>query len=559
MPSLFLLNQKTEIDWQYSTEPDPNSCQGMVDKRCAWPRGKVLGGTGAINGMIHLRGNRKDYDDWESYGNPGWGYNGVLEYFKKSEHVEQKPKKGDKPENKPEKKKNEKKSNKAKKDPQSVEPINFRGLDGYLNIARFNDSSYWGKKILKAQVELGHATVHDMNADVFLGFTHAQGTIKHGVRQSSAKAFLAPVKERSNVDVVKNAHVIKIIFEENGKKAVGVILKIKDGEEITVKATKEVILSAGAVNSPQLLMLSGIGPKNHLADMNIDLVADLPVGENLQDHIATSVIYTVSRNTTWKNKYDSNSPVLQYLSQKRGMLSSVGSLDTTGFINTERDGSQYPDIQYHYSALPVDDSSSPIILRNIGFDEEYIQAYKDLNANSEIINVLVIGLKPKSRGKILLKNKDHLEKPLIYPNYLKEAMDVETMLRGINEALKLEKTNSFKKEAVELRRVPYKACEEFLFRSQNYWKCMMKYTATSMYHPVGTVKMGPSGDPTAVVCPRLKVKGVEGLRVADGSIMPDIVSANINAACIMIGEKAADMIKEDWINVKVVEKTHSEL
>lgn len=510
---------KTDADWQYKTEFDGKSCLGMETSRCSWPRGKTLGGSSAVNGMIYIRGHHKDFDDWEDKGNTGWGYEEVLKYFKKSEHI----------------------------DDERVKNMNnyktYHGTEGYLNVGAYNDSAPFGNDILKAQAELGNKILTDMNADTYLGFSHAQGTLKNGERHSSAAAYLSPAKDRSNLHVVKNAHATRILIEN--KKVTGVEVQIK-GTKYIVKSKKEVIISGGSINSPQLLMLSGIGPKEHLKSLDIDVIADLPVGKNLQDHVMSPLFFKMERPN--QPGIDFTSGVIQYLTNRRGFLSSIGSLDVLGFVNTKHD-SKYPDIQYHFHTVPANTPDPADFAQRNGYNKEVVESYKNFNNDADFLHIFVTLLKPKSKGEILLKSKLAEEKPLIRANYFGETEDIATLIRGIREAQKLEDTSVFKKAGAKLANFKYSACQgELAFDSDEYWECMIRHLGSTLYHPTSTVKMGPPSDPEAVVCPKLKVKGIKGLRVADASIMPDVVSGNTNAPTIMIGEKAAAMIKAEHID-----------
>lgn len=492
----------------------------MEGSRCSWPRGKTLGGSSAVNGMIYIRGHHKDFDDWEDKGNTGWGYKDVLEYFKKCEHI----------------------------DDEGIKNMDnyktYHGTNGYLNVGPYNDSAPFGKNILKAQAELGHKILTDMNADTYLGFSLSQGTLKNGERHSSAAAYLNPAKDRSNLHVVKNAYVTRILIEKT-KQVTGVEVQIK-GIKYVVKSNKEVIISAGAINSPQLLMLSGIGPKDHLNSLDIKVIADLPVGKNLQDHVMSPLFFKMERPN--QPGIDFTSGVVNYLTERRGFLSSIGTLNVLGFVNTKND-SKYPDIQYHFQTVPANTPDPGNFAQRYGYNKEFVQSYNNFNKDADFLHIFVILLKPKSKGEILLKSKLAEEKPIIHANYLGEREDIDTLIRGIREAQRLENTEVFKKAGAKLANFSYSPCQgNIVFDSDEYWECTIRHMGSTLFHPTSTVKMGPSSDAEAVVCPKLKVKGIKGLRVADASIMPDITSGNTNAPSMMIGEKAAAMIKSEYLN-----------
>lgn len=507
-----LENIGSDLDWKYRTEKDEKYCQGMINQTCFWPKGKVLGGSSSINFMMYIRGNRKNFDDWESFGNTGWGYDSVLHYFKKSENMTDK---------------------RVRKE--YGYPM-YHGENGYLQVGRGFTLGNLTKTIFSAGQDIGYDIVKDVNGECQLGFTSMQHTLKQGKRESTATAFLSSAKDRKNLHVIKNSTATKILFDANNKRAIGVQVRIKNGELVEIKSRKEIILSAGSINTPQLLMLSGIGPKIHLEEMGINVTADLAVGENLQDHITTPVLYSLPE---WFTLKITDWATFDYFQRHRGPMAYV--IDSAAFMDTTGIDFQNPDIQLVFQPIPQGDQHNPS-----GYNDEILKNIKEITEINNLMAVHTILLHPRSRGKILLKNNDPFEKPLIHPNYFMDKEDIMTTLRGINEAMKLEKTAAFRKNGMNLQKMNYTSCNGFTIRSKNYWRCIMRHMATTAFHPVGTAKMGPSTDPQAVVDARLKVKGVEGLRVIDASIMPTITSGNTNAPTIMIGEKGADMIKEDW-------------
>lgn len=519
---------KSNIDWQHETEIDPNSCLGMTEQRCHWSNGKVLGGSSATNTMLYSRGTPQDYNSWKANNSLDWGYEDAMRYFKKSEDIMDR---------------------KIFKNPKFER---FHKKNGFLSVDRFKDSLDLGEIILEAEEELGHAILTDFNADIHLGFGCAHGTILNGLRHSSASAFLKPAKDRDNLDVVKFAEATKLLIDKETKKVTGVKF-ILNGKTLEVVARKEVILSAGAINSPKMLMLSGIGPKQHLNDVDIETIMDIPVGENLQDHVVTPVFYRAKRFN--KTKTDLTWGILKFLAKQKGMFGSIGTLDVTGFVKTNENNTSYPDIQYQFYTLPANSQKPSKFIEKIGFNDELKNSYDYINIDSDVVHIFVTLLKPVSKGKLMLKSKNVNDKPLIYANYLQNEADIDTLIKGIREAERLETTNTFKKEGLVLSKLDYAACDQFIFRSDEYWRCTIRHMGSSANQQIGTVKMGPVEDVSSVVGPTLKVKGVEGLRVADSSIMPGTISGNINAACIMIGEKAADLVKEEWFR----SGTHEEL
>lgn len=525
IPSLLFANQRIGRDWGYEAEPNPAYCQGFRGKKCYWPTGKMLGGSSAINAMLYVRGNKEDYNNWEKNGNTGWGYESVLKYFKKSEKLN-----------------NERilKDNKLKK---------YHGTDGTLNVEDYpEDDMHFKRVIMAAWQQLQKPMSHDINGNSQMGIYEAQGTVEGGQRVSTATSHLQPVKHRENLDVIHNAHVANVIIDENTNTVKGVKVKIGNSKEITINAKKEVILSAGTINTAQLLMLSGIGPKKHLEEIGIKTVKDLPVGENLQDHVYFPIYYETQKNILPEVPIEYIlSTATEYFLTRKGVLGGLRITNLLGFIDTLNDKSEVPDIQVHHLHFLVNDSLMlPAVVHGLGYSDEVANNLKELVKNKEVFAMMPTLLRPKSTGRILLKNKDPYERPLIYANYFSHPDDIETMLRGTQFTLKLEETPAFKQADLKLTKLEIEDCKDYSFKSDDYWKCVIKNLATTIYHPTGTAKMGPESDKTSVVNPRLKVHGIKGLRVIDASIMPNIVSGNTNAPTIMIGEKGADMIKEDW-------------
>jgi choline dehydrogenase-like flavoprotein len=524
IPKLFFALQGTDIDWKYKTEPKSGMCEGLKNGQCNWPRGKVLGGSSTINAMIYIRGMERDYDTWAKEGNYGWSYKEVLSYFKKSEDA-----KWTKSDN-----------------------LSHHARGGPLTVEQF-ESTDVDEKILGATRELGYQVLQDINAENRLGFTVVQGTLRNGSRCSSAKAFLSPAKHRKNFHVSKHSHVTRILIDPDSKKAHSVEFRTQTGEIRVVQFKKEVIISAGTINTPQILMLSGIGPHEHLNNIGIKpLIKDLKVGENLQDHL----LFPGSILTKKKSSLHQVSPsfyqdlLYEYLTRRTGLLSTHYGTTVTGFIKTKYSEDERPDIQFHFLALLANDNQGMMFLTNgLGFTEESIHSLLEHLREKDVIFLVPVLLRPKSLGRILLSSTNPLEPPKIEPGYLSdpEDRDMETLLEGIKFTTDLINTEAMKADNATRQKIYLKRCENLEFNSRNYWECVLRQVSTTLYHPVGSCKMGPGSDPDAVVDPELKVHGVKGIRVADASIMPRIVSGNTNAPCIMIGEKAADMVKKDWL------------
>ena len=479
-----------KVNWMYSTEPSPEA----DNKPSYWPRGKVMGGSSSINAMVYVRGNPKDFDEWSEAGNPGWSYEEVLPYFKKMESWQ----------------------NGADK---------FRGDDGPLHVSEVSSQLHpLCDNFLSAAKEIGIRLNPDMNGESQEGVGNYQITTHKGQRMSSSRAYLWPIRGRSNLKIVKNAMVTRILIKN--KKAYGVEY-LKSGNTVKVAALREVILSAGSINSPQLLQLSGIGPKEVLESASVRMIHDSPaVGKNLQDHLGVSYFYKSKVPTL----NDQLRPVLGKISQGlRYILTRTGPLSLSvnqsgGFIRT-REGLNKPNIQLYFS--PVSYSlESP--------DRRAMMSPDPFSA-------MLLGISncsPQSRGTVNLRSSDPLKPPIIKPNYLSHEDDVKDLLDGVKVLRKLAKTDSFRAViGEEFRPGPDCQTDEEMIEH-------IKDTVWTVFHPSSTCRMGP--DPKSdVVDSQLKVYGIEALRVADASIFPQLICGNINAATIMVGEKASDLILND--------------
>jgi len=422
-------NPKT--DWCYVTEPDP----GLNGRSLKWPRGKVLGGSSSINGLLYVRGQRQDYDRWAELGCTGWNYESVLPYFKRAEN-------------------------------QSRGEDEFHGVDGPLHVSDMSFKRPICDDFIKGVEEMGTPANEDINGEDQEGVGYFQLTAHKGRRCSSAGAYLKGAKQRANLTIITKAMVKKIGIDDGRATKVHYL---RNGQAQEINANREIILSAGAIGSPQLLQISGIGPGAHLQSLGIDVKVDSPdVGENLQDHLQIRAVYKT--------------------------------------------------IQYHFQPLSADSPG------------EGLHPFSAITAS-------VCQLRPESRGSIHVQSADADVHPLIVPNYLSTDLDCKTAIESLKFTRGIMNTEAMKDHIAE-ELLPDSAAtsdDEILDQARNI--------ANTIYHPTSTCRMG--ADDRSVLDPRLRVRGVAGLRVVDASVMPEIVSGNTNAPTIMIGEKASDMILED--------------
>ena len=466
-------------DWCYMTASDP----GIAGRQLQWPRGKVLGGSSALNGLLYVRGQSEDYDRWAELGNPGWSFKDVLPLFKRSEDNER-------------------------------GADEFHGIGGPQKVSDLRLRRPIADHFVRAATEVGIPYNEDYNGSQQEGVGYFQQTAYNGFRWSTAKSFLRPARNRSNLKIVTRAQVTGLILDS--QRVTGVAY-LQGGENRSARSIAEVVLSAGAINSPQILQLSGIGDPQQLKEAGVETTHALKgVGKNLQDHLQIRMVFKTNKRTL---NDELNNPLKQFLVGLQYMLTRTGPLtlaaSQVAIFTRSSDSVTRPDIQFHMQPLSADKPG------------DGVHPFSAFTSS-------VCQLRPYSRGEIVINSPDPLSHPTIHPNYLSDERDCEVAVGGIKVARRIAEAPSLTNCVIE-EFVPgkkFQTDDELLDAARRY--------SQTIYHPTSTCKMG--NDSMAVVDHQLRVHGLEGLRVADASIMPEIVSGNTNAPTIMIAEKAADMI-----------------
>jgi choline dehydrogenase len=397
---------------------------------------------------------------------------------------------------------------------------------------------------IEAGEEAGYQYV-DYNCASQIGVSYLQTTIKDGMRVSANTAFLEPARTRPNLKVVENSLVTKILIRAGNKTAYGVAYNLLGFIPTKAYARKEVIVCAGVINSPQLLMLSGIGPKENLEKVGIPVIQDLKVGYNLQDHISLGTLFFTA-NSTITFRFDEivnlGLNISQYLLTRNGTFSMPGGLEALLFEDIDDDDGN-PEIELLFAGTTI--ASLSLIWDAWGGSPDIYEVYEPL-ADQNAFMIVPIIMHPKSRGNLTLSSSNATDKPVLYHNYLTEQEDLDIIVKGINRSIELIKTEAFQRHGAELFSVPLPPCKDHEFASDAYWECVVRYMTFTVYHQCGTCKMGPDSDEDAVVDLELKVRGVNNLRVVDASIIPYIPAADLTTPTYMIAEKAAHMITNRW-------------
>jgi choline dehydrogenase len=489
------------MSWPFETVPQ----LGLNNRLGFQPRGKVMGGSSSVNGMLYIRGHQQDYNDWSQLGNEGWSYDQVLPYFKKSEHNERLD-------------------------------DEFHGQNGPLNIADLQSPSRLSEVFLQACESQGYPRTEDPNGASQQGCWLTQVTQKDGERCSAAKAFITPILGRKNLTIFTQAHVEKVLVEQQDeqKTATGISVYLDNQKKKTtqIKATKEVILSAGAFGSPQLLLLSGIGDHQHLSEVGVDCIHHLPgVGQNLQDHLTVVPIYRAFNHEDSQSEtfgisaggvWDIVKGIFEWRKHRSGKL-TTNFAEAGLFLKSDK-AKERANIELEFVIGIVDDHNRKMHL-----------------GHGYCVHTTLV--QPKSRGSVKLENNNPFNAPLIDPNFLAHPDDMHAMIAGLQKTLDIMASEAF---------TPYNDGLMYPIERNNREQIerYIRDHSDTEYHPTSSCKMGPDSDPMAVVDSQLRVRGVAGLRVIDASVMPNITAGNTNAPTIMIAEKAADMIREDMIKAR---------
>ncbi|XP_071036164.1 alcohol dehydrogenase [acceptor] [Parasteatoda tepidariorum] len=514
----------TSIDWDFESVAQNRSGSNLNGRKVKYASGKVVGGSSVLNDVQFSRGNPQNYDDWESMGAKGWNYKEVYEYFIKLED---------------------------NRDPEYYAD-GYHGIGGPQTISKPRYNPSFKKNIFQAAKSL-NIPITDANGAHQIGFYDLQGTERDGQLCSAAKGYLVPVDFRENLDIIPEAYVRKIIIKN--KVATGVEFKYK-GSIRTVSARKEVILSAGTVNTPKILMLSGIGPADHLKEHNITVVSDLKgVGQNLQDHVGSLENFVMNASVNVAIKLAEPSTIGDYVNNRSGPFSAAQLVLALAYLqnNDSSDSREkVPDFQLYFVEL---NNILPLLDFNMKL-EAFAQIYLKYTL-SPYLGCLCHLLHPRSRGTIMLKSANPDDPPLVDPNYFEDPEDVQDIVAALKACRRVAETEPMKRIGVERFDTLYPGCEKYAKNETAYYTCQVVSTPITYYHYAGTAKMGDPKDEMTVVDPELRVKGIKNLRVVDSSVMPTITTGNTNIPTQMIAEKASYMISTS-INCNKYNKTFEE-
>ncbi|KAF5277891.1 hypothetical protein FQA39_LY06043 [Lamprigera yunnana] len=442
-----------EYNWKSSSVPQKTCCLGSKEKRCVYHRGKGLGGSSLINFLAYTRGNKHDYNNWSAIGCSGWGYKDVLPFFKKIENF-------------------------------SESVSKYRGKEGFLNVETSSTINEADQAFIEANKELGREVV-DYNAEEQIGVGNVQFSRINGRRHSIARAYLEPVRHRRNLNVLTNSYVIKILVNKR-KKAYGILFS-KNGILYTARSRSDIIVSAGSIGSPHLLMLSGIGPESHLKEMGIPVKQNLAVGSDTEDHPVTLLLHFISNRNATHTTLREN--VNNYL-KSTGALTNALNYNAVAFLNTGTSLNKAPDLEFLMSSF--DDGNIDLGVFNI--DKELYKNISKIGPNKAKFLVILFLLHPKSKGTLRLQSRNPFDYPLIDPRMLSDEnnSDIETLFQGIQLVFRMTNTTAFKKMGAKYLYASHPDCQKFSFATRDYWYCNIRHFTTSTFHLVGSCKMGPN-------------------------------------------------------------------
>nr|XP_022909263.1 glucose dehydrogenase [FAD, quinone]-like [Onthophagus taurus] len=519
VPLLAALALFSDQNWGYNTEKGENFALGLRNQQVHWPRGKGLGGSSLLNYMCFSRGAPQDYDNWASLGNPGWSYEDVLPHLKNLENCKIKH-----------------------------QDYDYRGHNGELHVEDSYGRSKAADIFIEAAKSLGYKYL-DFNGKEHVGVSYMQSTTINGLRCSGERCFLRKCKERNNLTIRINSHVTKVLIGKAGR-AEGIEF-VKNDKKYKAYARKEIILSSGSINSAQTLMLSGIGPKKQLENLNIKVIHDLPVGQKIYDHQSFFGLGFYSEsplNLDAKVMFDDKNYVNLYKNGE-SPLHNLGGIEAVVFANTElAETKNLSDIEIIYWSTHVGSYEDFGLGRSLGLSEKIYDKIFRPYRDQHIFSTLILLLHPESYGRMELKSSNPFEHPKLYAGYFSDPnnKDIKVLTAGIRETLKIFSAEPFQKHGVKPIEIPIPGCEQFKFGSDEYWECAIRHLSTTTYHQTTTCKMGPKNDPEAVVDHRLRVYGVDGLRVADASVIPVQITGHTNVPAYVVGEKAASILIEEY-------------
>lgn len=513
VPPLYPTLIQTQEDWSYKALPSKKACQGMQKKECRLTRGKVLGGTSTIGNLHYHRGNRRDFLVWEEISDNTWSPATAITHYKRIER--------------------------------DLSPSDFSidyGTSGEIHLNNLKALSCVRTAIFNSSKVMGYDR---MQMGDSLGYVESLLTVDGGARQNSAKAFLSPVRNRKNLKLILGAQVTRVNFTRPPDLKAQVVEVLYKKRKYGVKALKEIILTAGAINTPKILMSSGIGAKEHLKELRIPLIADKKVGYNLQDHFRALVLASIN---VVDAKGKAPDRAFEYIMHKSGWLSKINVHDVVGYINTFQAPHDNPNVAIYHYFFEKNDDLLQDFFKKLGYTDKIVKSIVRHNKENAILAFMPTLLKPKSRGRVLLKSSDPLDDPIIQANYLGDEMeeDLETLASGVRYVMKSIDSPDFVMMEAKLLNIDIPNCKSMKLWSEPYIRCIVKNTGFPGSQLVGTVKMASCCE-EGIVGSTLEVKGVRGLRVVDGSVMPEPPSANIQATLAMMADRTAEIVKEKWI------------